>query len=237
MKCLAIIDQVCPLKHAFTTQCHNKDTKTCPKCKAEIEAAERKRQRDYKLEQERLVKQREYAAKLAELDDEMAHEKRLLRNMSEDKDRQSVLAQKRQDLQNLRDQKLNPQKEGDSPQSNLHHPKPATAVNSNSASQAVTRDHPAPPTSSSIAPNIPDSDDNASVRSDSSDGGSPTPSGNGTPRDEHQLPALNRSEAKDDWDWQKNFEGASNQALDDLIDMIGRSYPLKSDCEVRNEYT
>lgn len=217
MKCQAIIDQVCPLKHAFTSRCHEKNTSTCSKCKAEMEAVEFKRQRDYKLEQERLAKQREYATRLAEIDDEIAHEKRLQREAWEDKDRESVLAQKRRDLENLRERKSDPRKVANTSKSNLPAPKPPPIARSESAS---------PRPSSPVASEHPESFHDASIRRNNSGGCVTASSGNSIPRDQDQLPTLGRSEARDDWDWQRNFEGVNNKAVDDLMAMTGRLHLL-----------
>jgi hypothetical protein len=62
-----------------------------------------KRQRDHKLEVERELKQKEYARQLAELQDEIAHERRILKDRSEQGEREKVLRQYQHDLANLRD--------------------------------------------------------------------------------------------------------------------------------------
>jgi hypothetical protein len=38
---------------------------------------------------------------------------------------------------------------------------------------------------------------------------------------EEQPPNAPASEARDDWEWQKEYEGAENEALDLLVSMIG----------------
>ncbi|KAK7181913.1 NFX1-type zinc finger-containing protein 1 (ATPase) [Paraphaeosphaeria sporulosa] len=211
MKCRAIVDRICSLKHAFALECHEKDKKTCPNCREEIEAAEAKRQREYQLEQERLVKQREYATKLAEIDDEMAHEKRLLRNASEDRDRKNVLAQKQRDLDNLRHQVRDPDKSTVTPALDVSVP---MMPKSKSTRQTTVPPPPVPTADTQ-------SDDNASVQSEDSSVSSAGSSISQVPPLQHHLPALVQSEAKDDWEWQKRFEGARNEALDALVAMIG----------------
>jgi hypothetical protein len=44
----------------------------------EAKAAEKRRQRDYKLDQERQAKQQAYAARLIEIEDEIEHQKRIM---------------------------------------------------------------------------------------------------------------------------------------------------------------
>jgi hypothetical protein len=231
MKCPAIVDQICLLEHSFSVKCHEKDTKTCPKCKAEMEAAEKKRQRDYELEQERLVRQRDYAAQLAELDDEIAHEKRLLRNASEDKDRQNVLSQKQQDLESLRDQIRNPQKTTATLPSTASDSTVPDSLNESEVSQRSKSKQPHQAAVSSPPAPIADtqSDDDASVRSDDSGASSSRSSASQSPIHQHSLPALAQSEAQDDWEWQKTFQGARNVSLDALIAMIGKIYLILSE--------
>ncbi|KAL5421066.1 hypothetical protein PMIN04_005913 [Paraphaeosphaeria minitans] len=224
MKCRAIVDQTCPLKHTFPLQCHEKDTKTCPTCEAEMKAVERKRQRDYKLEQERLTRQREYAAQLAEIDDEMAHEKRLLGNASEDRDRQSVLAQKQRDLENLRDHVRNPEKTTAISSSNASTPTLPISQRTSADPQIPNSKHThqasiPPPSVPTIKAQV--DGDNTSICSNDSGPNSVGFSVSRGPIDQHSLPTLARSEAKDDWEWQKTFEGARDESLDGLIAMIG----------------
>lgn len=108
MKCKSIISLTCPKNHKISRECHDKAAAAiCRKCEAEARALEKRRQRDYKLDQERQAKQQAYAARLAEIEEEIEHQKRVLKDQAEENNRQNALAQKKQDLVNLKSKVIN----------------------------------------------------------------------------------------------------------------------------------
>ncbi|EAT81282.2 hypothetical protein SNOG_11574 [Parastagonospora nodorum SN15] len=171
---------------------------TCQKCEAEARALERRRQRDHKLDQERQANQKAYAARLAEIEDEIEHQKRLLGDRAAEEERQKALAQKKQDLTNL-------QKKIKAPVKVSKHPEPATPPDS-AADRAsnVSGDSPASHQSSSGSLDQTQSASDGTARQQDSD-----------------YPERDKSEAKDDWEEQKTLWGADNEALDSLMSMIG----------------
>lgn len=194
MRCLAIISSKCANSHTVTRKCYDKAAGSCKKCESEARAREKKRQRDYKLDKERETKRQAYAAQLAEMEDQLEHQKRLLKDQCIERDQQQVLAQKKQDLQNLK--KMTEKQSRDQ--------KSLTAE----ITQAV-KDKLAPP------------DDH--VATSSLSGGKTQSHPDSSAGHEEKQPDLDKSNAKDDWEWQKRYEGALNDALDSLMSMIGLS--------------
>jgi hypothetical protein len=187
-ECRKIVESVCSRNHKFSRACFRNDS-TCRVCEAEDHRQELKRRRDHKLEADRKRKEQEYARQLAELQDELAHERRILRDQSEQDERDNVLQQHRQDLTSLR--------ENFARAKNIRKKDPSimtTCVNQPS----TTTDLPG------AAPN-PSPGTQQDMAKDQSKGG---------------LDAL-ASSAKDEWEHQKKYEGAQNEALDSVMDMIG----------------
>lgn len=200
MDCKVIISSTCPNNHKTTRKCHNKAAAHCRKCEAEIRARENKRKRDHELDKEREAKQRAYAARLVEIEEEIQHQKRILKEQAEDRDRRQALEQKKQDLRNL--------------QEKFKHPgKPPVPTSSASKTTATPPNDTSGRQSENAAPNT------MSNHSDKT-----TANANATSPDQDQdqdQSDWDKSEARDDWEWQKKYEGAENEALDSLVPMIG----------------
>jgi SpoVK/Ycf46/Vps4 family AAA+-type ATPase len=198
MDCKVIISSTCPSNHRTTRKCHEKAAVHCRKCEAEVRAREKKRQRDHELDREREVKQRAYAARLVEIEEEIEHQKRVLKEQAEDRDRQQALEQKRQDLRNLQEKAKGTRK-------------PPSTASSTSKTTATPTTSNAGLKSESAAPNTASTPrDKTTVNVEST-----------SPDQEQDQPDWDKSEARDDWEWQKKFEGAENEALDSLVPMIG----------------
>ena len=205
MDCKAIVKSTCPQNHQISRKCHDKAAAaTCHKCEAEARRAEKKRQRDHKLDQDRQANQKAYAARLAEIEDEIEHQRRLLKDQSDERDRRDALSQKKLDLVNLKDKAsklskaIEPQPKA--PPSTYH-----TGHNKENlpSSQAPTTQSPTSKPTEQIAKSS-----NANVAST-----------NGA-----EIPQeWDKSESKEDWEWQKSVDGAENEALDSLMKMIGQS--------------
>lgn len=198
MDCKAIISSKCSKGHTVTRKCHDKAAATCQKCEAEVRAQEKKRQRDYKLDQERQKKQREYAARLAEVEDEIEHQKRILKDQAEERDRQQALAQKKQDLSGLKAKAKEPTRQPD-------------VNNSSTKSSSVMSENNIPSQNGVSTPQKPANPPNSSTSKSSA----------ATTSEHDGQPDGDKSEAKDDWEWQKKYEGAENEALNSLISMTG----------------
>src|SRR5947207_10822107 len=101
MACHNVVESVCSRNHRLSRPCFKKDL-PCTECDTEDRNRELKRQRDHKLEVERELKQKEYARQLAELQDEIARERRILKDRFEQEEREKVLRQHQDDLANVR---------------------------------------------------------------------------------------------------------------------------------------
>jgi hypothetical protein len=201
MKCTAIVKTKCPQNHKTSHKCHDKTAVTCRRCEAEARTKEKRQRRDHELDQARQAKQRAYAIQLAEIDDEIEHEKRMMKDKADETDRRNTLMQKKQDLVNLKAAMRKPQQGSSTPKLNILSPQ--TAVPSEASPVSTARGQSSEP---------PSADSHAEA--DASTGAS-------TIIEEVSL-GWDQSEAKADWEWQKQYEGADNEALDSLMAMIGR---------------
>lgn len=187
MQCRKLVEFVCPRSHRLTRPCFRKDP-SCRLCDAEDRRQERIRQRDHELEVERELKQKEYARQLGELQDEIAHQRRILRDRSAQEERENVLRQYRQDLASLRDTVMS--MENRKRMEGWATP-PENQASTTAASPGAT------------TYSTPDTRQAAVKNQDKGNLGTWT------------------SSAKAEWEHQKEFEGARNEALDSLMSMIG----------------
>ena len=110
----------CDRGHTRNVACSNTSTtaqtkNACPTCAKEDRDHERQIQRNLKLEEERLQRQAAYARALQEIDDEMAHERRIAKNYAEEEAEKQAIAQKKHDLKALREKtdRLNEKKKAE----------------------------------------------------------------------------------------------------------------------------
>lgn len=101
VQCKQIVQEKCPQNHSLTWECW-KQSVSCGKCEAEARKREAQRQRDHKLDLQRQANERAYAQRLAELDEEIAHERRLQKEHSDRLNRDRVLQQRKKDLADAR---------------------------------------------------------------------------------------------------------------------------------------
>ena len=196
MKCEAIVTSICLQKHKMSRKCHDAADATCRTCYAEAKSKEKKRQRDHELDQERHAKQLAYAARLSELDDELEHQKRRLKHQADERDRQNVLAQKKQDIASLREKAKDAHNITSKSDTISPREEPTKNFAQSSAeghvTSAPTKDKVEETISHHISANVDENETNQE-----------------------------KSDAKEDWQWAKQYEGARNEALDNLMSMIG----------------
>lgn len=202
MECMVIISTKCSQNHPITRRCYDIAAAICKKCEAEAREKERKRQRDYKLDQERQAKQAEYARKLGEMKDEMELQKRLMKDHAEEQDRQNALSQQKQDLASLKKKADQMLKAANNQPTQASIPTTVTSDSGNLLPKTSGQSTPAP----NVTQN--GSGDDFSTNADN---------------DDNAAEQWEVSESKEDWEWQKKFEGAENTALDELMEMIGQS--------------
>jgi hypothetical protein len=183
--------ETCSQGHKMKWHCFQSQGKSCRKCEDERRKHEEKERRDHELEQDREAKQRAYAIRLAELQDEIAHERRILRDFSDQRTREQVLAQHRKELADLKanhgmNAPSSPHSTSPTPVKNLEvEPKDSKPTPLNENVKSVE------PQDKPIAP----------------------------PESKGPVPA--KSAAEEEWEYQKEFENASLETLDKLMGMIG----------------
>ena len=187
MDCRAIIDFVCSRKHQQRRECY-KGKAACLACKHEDLVAERKRQRNEALDEHREAKQRAYASRLQDLQDEIAHERRRRKDESEDVQRGKTIQQYQNDLEKLRE----------APKQHMEIRLKDTTKEEKRNLSTVAESH---EQSKRIEPthDITKNTDSANEEADE----------------------LLASNAKDEWQRQKQYEGAENKVLDSLMAMGG----------------
>ena len=188
MECMAKMEFKCPRGHRTSKACCRMN-KTCKKCDDEDRRQEATRKRDLDLDAARQRKQEAYARELARIQDEAARQRQILKDRSEEQQRETVLRQQAQDLQDLKNR--------------------VQRGAAGSTSQPSRQPHEVNQTS--VSDSDPDRTDSHDRRQDDVDDRIV----------DHPVPAPGKSNAKADWDHQKKFEGAENDALDKLIEMIG----------------
>jgi hypothetical protein len=195
MVCTIQIKSVCPQKHTMVLKCHEMGGTKCQKCEAEARKKEKRIQRDLDLEKEREARQKAYADELAELQAEIEHEKQYMKRELDDQERQNVLAQHRQDLEKLRKAKEAAKHHASSPQvpSSPRIPIPKK--------EEVHQEQEPPGSPPTILQNTDTDGGGSNIANETS---------------------WNQSDARDDWNYQKNLEGQENEALDELVEMIGK---------------
>ncbi|KAF7355553.1 hypothetical protein MSAN_01472400 [Mycena sanguinolenta] len=203
MKCLHIMRSKCQNGHQQSWKCHQRAPAACAKCERETKLAEEKRQKEFALQQKRDAAQLAYAQKLAAIDAELAEKKREEQERRVEAERLLVIQQKEKDLEDAKARLARPvvpRRIVDSPQTALSGsldqsvPLPATLPQLHSAGRSVQ--------SATITPSL----------------------GEGTPAlspHRSEMLEIPVSPARDEWQRQKDFEGADNKAVDAIMEMIG----------------
>ncbi|GAB7348917.1 hypothetical protein MBLNU459_g7605t2 [Dothideomycetes sp. NU459] len=191
MKCKQIMKSQCPQKHEMSYLCFKKRPEICPKCESEAREKAKQLQRDHDLELERERLQKAYAQQLADVKDEIAYQRNLMQNRRDQAAQQATLQQYQKDLESLKAGLAN-----------------ASLSNTSNGDQRPEL---------SVPTTKPQE---VSPEPTSTSTKSPRDGNNGADGSESGVPEQS-SPAKDEWEHQKKFEGVKNDALDELMDMIG----------------
>lgn len=100
--CDQLVDKTCEKGHHYKVRCEE-DHVCCDKCRKEEEDVRRRTNRDLQIEKDRRTQQAAYRLELQEMEDEIAHEKRLLKEAEEAEGQRTTLQQHRADLNALRE--------------------------------------------------------------------------------------------------------------------------------------
>jgi hypothetical protein len=181
----------CSQGHTLRWKCFQSKGKVCRKCEDEKRKHEEKERRNHELELDREAKQRAYSAQLMELQDEIAHERRILREFADQQTREQVLAQHRKQLADLKTRDI---------RNTQNSPPPVPEVDV-IVEPSILK--PTPPIQAAKpADNEPAQNETAAP-----------------PQGKDPEPA--KSSAMEDWEYQKKFENASLEPLDKLMGLVG----------------
>lgn len=215
MSCETLLYDKCSNGHPLRYKCRNGIPNVCVKCERDRKAAERKAKEDFSLQEKRDREQREHDKKMAEIEAEIALEREKIRDAQLAQDRHNQLLQKQRD----REDAATLAAQATASASPVTAPTPSTS--SPSVAQAVfsaVRNLVSPTSAPSSTPpanaNITDTTSAATPVSTATD-----TNANSRPPARTKTPP--RSEARDEWERQKLVEGASNSAIDAIMEMAG----------------
>ncbi|PTB62614.1 P-loop containing nucleoside triphosphate hydrolase protein [Trichoderma citrinoviride] len=104
MPCMKMMQKNCERGHKIKYRC-GQENQGCRACAKEDEDTRRRIQRDLDMEKKRQERQDKYYRDLQEMDDELDHHRRSIKYQQEEEDQAKELAQKKAQLQSLRDTK------------------------------------------------------------------------------------------------------------------------------------
>ena len=198
MTCESVLDHTCPSGHRRTYKCHQGPPASCIKCEKAAQLAAAKLQKEFEKQQKRDEEQREHAQRIAKLDEEIEAELEAQRERERAQQRANAILQKQRDLTDAKARTAR-----------LSAPRPAPPpVPQPSASPEPPRN--TPPQPPAAAPTVlPQSQPDAqtSAPPPSAPSSSPEP-----------LPP---SASEQEWQRQKDMEGANNPHIDALMEMTG----------------
>lgn len=216
MPCNEVMNDVCSQGHKLMWHCSDKTPPACQTCRHEKEERDRKAKRDKDLELERQAKQIAYAKQLQAIQDDIAAKRKLIKDRQEESVRQQTLQQHSIELAQLAEQAA----------------KPANASNGSTRKPTVRVRLPTHDSTQSgennnhiIHSEAPDNihaqspaEFTPTLDTEEHDNASEAP----LERSQEPVPAPTKpSSAEADWQHQKDYENASNEALDSLCKMIG----------------
>ena len=101
MDCRVSVEFVCLRKHKTKRPCHQAND-PCRACQEEDRLAEKRRLRDQQLDNQRLKNAEDYARQLQGVEDEIEHQRKLLKDQANEQERKSVLKRRQEDLEGLK---------------------------------------------------------------------------------------------------------------------------------------
>ncbi|KAJ7227185.1 P-loop containing nucleoside triphosphate hydrolase protein [Mycena pura] len=206
MECQFVMQLKCPQNHPQSWKCYKGRPPTCPKCDRDAKLAEEKRQREFELQQKRDAAQSAYAKKVAAIDQDIAAKNQQLQEALIEAERSLTIQQKEKDLEDAKARLARV-----TTATPDHHPTLKKAINATpdphspiSMQQSTT-----PPTT------------NDSIRKPHSAPQADTPQIQEKHHESQDVLEIPVSSSRDDWQHQKDFEGADNAAVDAIMEMIG----------------
>lgn len=95
------MQKTCPKDHNYFWKCFQREPKACPTCLDEAIEAERRRQEDAKLEENRRAIQLEHARQLAGIEKKIKRQRQILAEVQDKENRRDALVRKEEELKSL----------------------------------------------------------------------------------------------------------------------------------------
>ncbi|KAF8533083.1 P-loop containing nucleoside triphosphate hydrolase protein [Trichophaea hybrida] len=209
MQCGFVFRDKCLAGHSRSWKCSKPPPPTCQKCEREAAAAEKKRQRDFEIQQKRDEEQRQHQKQMALLDEEIEHERQKIRDDQETRAREIALQQKIKDLEDAATAAVK------SRQSLTQ------SLFSSFPFRRSTPSAPLPPTLTPVNPQQSQSNNQNSSGSQPGTPAAPTATETIKAGVTSNIPLPGPSPSEREWQRQKDFENASNEAIDKIMEMIG----------------
>ena len=203
----------CPDGHDQSWKCHQKPPVTCPKCEKKARLEKEKQQKAFERQQKREADQLRHDQELAKLDSKIALEKEKIQDTRLAQERANAIRQKEKDLEgaiSLAAQRLQ---------------------EANNANKHSTGAFPTPKADSSQPQHSRASRAGNTTFLTPASGPSP-PSTMAQPPKSTPKPTP-KSPSQEEWLRQKDMEGASNDAIDDIMAMIGLEDVKKQVLQIR----
>ncbi|KAG6919535.1 hypothetical protein DXG01_005125 [Tephrocybe rancida] len=224
LKCHQAVDHSkTPCQHPFRSQCskghpqlwkcHETPPIACAKCIKEAELAKRKKKQEYELQQKRDAEELAHRQKVEELNEAIARQEQISQDARLANERSAALEQKQKDLENAI--------------SRANVPLPASSKILASPPALLAPLQPTPPVASHIngTSHIElELDISAYIlRVSAPRTSQPSSSSSSTPKPKPKqvLKPLKPSASQIEWQRQKDIEGASNDAIDEIMAMTG----------------
>ncbi|KAK0239335.1 P-loop containing nucleoside triphosphate hydrolase protein [Armillaria nabsnona] len=236
MACHEIIPRQCPKGHNQSYKCSQGPAAAldpCKKCERDAKAAEAKRQKDFERQKKRDEEEAEHLRQMKEINDKLAEEQQLLRDTQIKEARENQIRQRIQDLkdaatlrQNFSSKPLSPTPSNDAPRPSVVSPTPSSPTPSNNSPRpndvsATNGSGTAPPISKSTTPAQGMNDASQASQGPKKVAPSVASSKHRSGIATSNPSIISQSKAEANWQYQKDFEGANNQYIDAIMDMIG----------------
>ncbi len=215
MACHVIIPARCPKGHDQSYKCtQGPALGQCKKCEGDAKAAEAKRQKDFERQKKQDEEEAEHLRQIKEFKDKLAEQQQLLRDTQIKEARKNEIRQKMKDLQDAAELVRNA---ASRPRSTT----PSDSTPGPSVISATDKSTTTPLASSSSTPAQGTSDSSRQSKDSEKAARLVTSS-----KHQHGATTSNpsvsgQSNAEVDWQYQKAYEGASNQGIDAIMDMVG----------------
>ncbi|KAF9077135.1 P-loop containing nucleoside triphosphate hydrolase protein [Rhodocollybia butyracea] len=207
MPCEAIVESKCPKNHKQSWRCSEGPLPSCKKCDQEAAEVKRKQQQALETQRKREAQKAAYDRELREINEKIEAGNEAARSAEEERKRQEVLAQRRRDLEEITVRNTSTPTASQSPsllQPILNRFSPTTStIPVDSSSSVISPVVSIPPVASPVVPST------ATIASVASDVFQSAPL------------TTSPSAAEQEWQRQKDFEGASNDAIDSLMKLTG----------------